>query len=513
MTDQYTPLDKIAQIHETAHRAFYADKAKSVAFRKEQIAQIGYLIKDNEERLKEALKLDLGRPHLETELYEFGPVFKEVRLAYDNVERWTQPQSVDFNISYWAMGPKLQAEPKGVVLIVSAYNLPLFLTLSPLASAIAAGCAAVMKPSEANPHINKLLAELLPQYLDSDLYHLVQGGVPEMTKVLELKWSHIMYIGGQHVGRIIALAAAKHLTPVTLELGGQNPVVVDPKVDVNMTARRVLWGRFGNAGQVCTAPEYILVPRDFQETLVAALKATYDSFYPDGAENSDSFSRIVNEQHTTRIKGLLDHTKGEIIRGGQVDIASRYVAPTIVNNVLPDDSLMSEEIFGPILMIVPVNDVDQAISFIRARDHPLCLYVFSPDKKFQEKVFSNTKSGAALANEVVISPAVPGFPVGGVGASGYGYYAGKHAFEQFTHWRVSLDSPSWVDTYVFGFRFPPYKDTYKKYLGYLYPSLPPRPKGRTAAKSRWAFWLVFALIGAASGLLTKYRLPKPQLKA
>ncbi|KAI0788166.1 Aldehyde/histidinol dehydrogenase [Fomes fomentarius] len=437
VTDQFTPLEKISEIHETARRAFYADRARSIVFRKNQISQIGYLIKDNEDRLKHALKLDLGRPPLETELqfFDFGPVFKDVRLAYDNVEQRTKPQSIEFNLKYIAMSPKLKAEPKGVVLIISAFNLPLYLTLSPL-----------------------LLAQLLPRYLDPELYHIVQGGVSEMSKILDLRWDHIIYIGmhgqlyliypiptpptrGLHVGRIVAVAAAKHLTPVTLELGGKNPVVVDPKVDVTMTAKRVLWGRFSNAGQVCTAPDF-----------------------------------CTRGDHAARIQGLLDKTKGDIICGGQVNVEMRYVAPTIVNNVTAEDALMAEEIFGPVLLIVLVFDVDEAITYIRSREHPLAVYVFSPDKEFQDKVFSRTKSGAALANEVVIHPAVPGLPVGGIGASGYGYYAGKHAFEQFTHWRVSLDSPTWIDTVALGFRFPPYKDTYKKYIGLMYPPLPPRPR-------------------------------------
>ncbi|KAI0706786.1 NAD-dependent aldehyde dehydrogenase [Cerioporus squamosus] len=412
MTEQYTPIDEIVK----------SNKAASVAFRKAQIAQIGYLIQDNETRLIEALKLDLGRPALETELYDMGPTIKDIRLAYDNVGQWARPQRA-FSIRYFLMGPHLKAEPKGVVLIISPFNLPLFLMLSPLVSAIAAGCAAVIKPSEATPHVNKVLAELLPKYVDPDLYHLVQGGIPETTKLLELRWDH----SGERVARIVAQAAARHLTPVTLE----NPVVIDPKVVPVFTAKRILWGRFGNAGQVCTAPEYVLVPREFQETLVSAFKKVYHSFYPDGPEKSDSFARIVSTQHAARIKALLDRTDGDIICGGEFD------------DVTASDSLMSEEIFGPVLAVIPVKDVDEAIAIIRSRQTPLAVYVFSPDKQFQTKVFSSTKSGTALANETTLSPAVPGCPVGGVGASGYGYYSGRHAFEQFTHWRVSLDNPIW----------------------------------------------------------------------
>ncbi|KAI0353663.1 aldehyde dehydrogenase [Trametes cingulata] len=513
-TLKYTSIEDIPKIHETARKAFESGRTQSIAFRKEQIAQVGWLIKDNEDRLREALHADLGRHPQETDLLDFGSALGEVRMAYDNVEKWVKPQKIDFSLNWFPMGPKYVPEPKGVVLIIAPFNLPMFLLLGPLVSAIAAGDAAVLKPSEQTPATSQLMAELVPKYLDPELYHVVNGGVPETTKLLELQWDHILYTGNGRVGRIIAQAAAKYLTPITLELGGKNPVVVDPKVDVTMTAKRLLWGRFSNAGQICLAPEYVLVPRDFQDTLVEALKEAYHSFYPEGPEKSDSIARIVNEAHTSRIKRLVDETKGKIILGGQADVSKRYIAPTVVRDVPLDDSLMSEEIFGPVLPLVPVKDVDEAISVIKAREYPLAVYVFSPDKKFQDKVFKNTKSGAAVANETVISAGVPGLPVGGVGPSGYGYYSGKHCFEQFTHYRVSLDNPGWVDKVAFGFRYPPYKPDYKKYLKAINASLPPRP-GKAAAKSlakRWGFWILFALVGASSVLLTKSgRLP--QLKA
>ncbi|KAI0667920.1 aldehyde dehydrogenase [Trametes maxima] len=514
----YTAIEDIPKIHERARLAFESGRTDSVAFRKEQIAQVGYLIKDNEDKLREALRIDLGRHPQETDLLDFGPVLGEIRDAYDNVEKWVKPQSIGFSINWFAMKPRFTPEPKGVVLIISPFNFPMFLLLGPLVSAIAAGDAAVLKPSEQTPATSQLLGELIPKYLDPELYHLVNGGVPETTKLLELKWDHILYTGNGRVGRIIAAAAAKHLTPITLELGGKNPVVVDPKVDVKMTAKRLLWGRFSNAGQICLAPEYVLVPEAFQDTLVEALKEAYNTFYPDGPEKSDSISRIVSEAHTTRIKRLVDETKGKVILGGQADVSKRYIAPTVVRDVPSDDSLMSDEIFGPVLPLVPVKDVDEAIAFIKAREHPLAVYVFSSDKKFQEKVFKNTKSGAAIANETVISAGVPGLPVGGIGSSGYGYYSGKHAFEQFTHYRASLDNPSWVDKVAFGFRYPPYKarfspsplctllpSDYQKNLRGVNAALPPRP-GKTSVSAlakRWGFWIVFALVGASSVLLTK----------
>ncbi|TBU47713.1 NAD-dependent aldehyde dehydrogenase [Dichomitus squalens] len=440
----YTPVDDIPKVHARARAAFESGKTKSVAFRKEQIAQVGYLLKDNELCLKEALKQDLGRPHLETEFLDLSPVYIDVAKAYNSVERWAAEQKAEFDLSFWAMGPKYRHEPKGVVLIIAPFNGPVVLTMSPIVGAIAAGCAMVLKPSEQTPATSALFAELFPKYLDPELYHVVNGGVPETTKILELRWDHIMYTGNARIARIVAAAAAKHLTPLTLELGGKNPVVLDSKSDIKLAAKRVFWGRCLNSGQVCVCPEYVLVPEHLQDAFVDAVKDVYDeSFYPDGPENSDSLGRIVGESHVQRIKNLLDNTKGKIVFGGQVDVSKRYVAPTLVRDVSGDDSLMSEEIFGPVLVVIPVKDTDEATRFINSRDDPLVVYVFSQDKAFQSKVFNNTKSGSAVANDTMIIVGVPGLPMGGVGASGYGYYTGRDMFEQFTHKRAFIDNPSW----------------------------------------------------------------------
>ncbi|EJF59174.1 aldehyde dehydrogenase [Dichomitus squalens] len=509
----YTSIEEIPKIHATARAAFQSGRTKSIEFRKAQIAQVGYLIKDNEQRFKEALRSDLGRPDQETELLDFGPTYAEVKDAYSNVAKWAKPQGIPFSINWFAMKPRVVAEPKGVALIISPFNFPIFLLLTPLISAIAAGSAAVLKPSEQTPAFSTLIAELVPKYLDPELYHVINGGVPETTKILELQWDHILYTGNGRVGRIIALAAAKHLTPVTLELGGKNPVVIDPRVDVKLAARRLLWGRFSNAGQICLSPEYVLVPEHFQDTLVEALKEAYASFYPEGPEKSDSLSRIVSSAHAARIKKLIDETKGTIVVGGQADVEKRYIAPTVVRDVKEGDSLLGDEIFGPVLALVPVKDVDEAIKFIQAREYPLAVYVFTHDKQFEKKVFSNTKSGAAVTNETVITAGVPGLPVGGIGPSGYGYYTGKHAFEQFSHYRVSLKNPAWVDKVAFFFRYPPYKPENRKYVKATSSSLPPRPgKGVVSrATKRWAFWLLFVLVGVSSAALTRSR--RPQLKA
>ncbi|KAJ8474575.1 hypothetical protein ONZ51_g7116 [Trametes cubensis] len=522
-TSFYTPIEDIEKIHKRAHEAFRSGKLKSIAYRKEQIAQVGYLLQDNEQRFVDALKLDLGRPHLETILYDFAVVYTEIREAYDNIEKWTKIQKPAFNIKFWAMNPHMRAEPKGVLLAIAPFNAPVYMLLTPLVGAIAGGNAAVLKPSEQVPETAKLVAELVPKYLDRDLFHVINGGIPETTRVLELQWDHILYTGNGRVARIISAAAAKHLTPVTLELGGKNPVVIDPRCDIKMAARRVLWGRVCNAGQICLAPEYVLVPESFQDTFVEALKEVHQSFYPDGAKNSDSYARIISEAQANRLKKYIDSTKGKIVFGGEVDAPQRYVAPTLVRDVRPDDPLMEDELFGPILLIIPVKDVDEAIAIINKRDHPLAVYAFSSDKAFLKKVFENTKSGAAVANETLISAGVPGLPMGGVGASGHGYYTGKHMFEEFTHLRIAIDNPGWVDKIAFGFRFPPYgvREHYPEYhtpidddvqqetatkeaLRALSTSLPPRPSKNNEASvvKKWGLWVMVLLASGTSIVLS-----------
>ncbi|CDO77936.1 hypothetical protein BN946_scf184773.g2 [Trametes cinnabarina] len=485
---KFTPLDEIEKIHRRAHETFLSGRTKSIAFRKEQIAQVGYLIKDNEQRFKDALMQDLRRPETDTILCDLTGAYLEVRTAYDNVERWTKQHKVEFNPQFFVMSPKVKAEPKGVVLHIAPFNLPVFLIFSPLVSMIAGGNAAVIKSPEQTPACSALIAELVPQYLDNDLYHVVTGGIPETQKLLELRWDHIFYIGRDQfvslhlcqsymryigngrTGKIIAEAAAKHLTPTTME--------------------------------ICMAPEYVLIQRDSLDRLVEEMKNVYASFYPEGPENSRSLGRIVSEAHTARIKQLLDETKGTIVLGGTADVSKRYIAPTVVKDVTFDDPLMRDEIFGPVLAIVPVDSVDEAIKFINSRDPPLAVYVFSADEAFKRKVFDNTRSGAANANEVVITTAVPGLPMGGVGSSGYGYYTGKEAFLEFTHWRVSIDNPGWADKIAFGFRFPPHKPS--KMLAMLSPPLPPRPgvAKKQATTRRWALWVALVLVGVGSTVST-----------
>ncbi|EMD33344.1 hypothetical protein CERSUDRAFT_87228 [Gelatoporia subvermispora B] len=499
----YTPIDDIPKIFAEAKAGFRSGKTKSIEYRKEQLLQLGYLLLDNLQPFRDALYADLHRPPIETDLFDLSVVVQDVKNAYDHVEKWTRTEKAPFHFNWFAMKPTTRKEPKGVVLIIAPFNYPVFLLFGPLIGAIAAGNAAVLKPSELTPKTSALMAELVPRYLDPQLYRVVNGGIPETSKVLELPWDHILYTGNGRVAKIILQAAAKHLTPVSTELGGKSPVIVDETCDLKTSARRIMASKVANSGQICVAPDYILVPRHFQDKLVEALKDALDIFFSnDDPSTSDSYARIVSPQHAQRIKRLLDETRGEIVAGGQADIEQRYIAPTIVKNVLSDDSLMSEEIFGPILPIVPVADIDEAIAFVNERDHPLALYIFSKDEKVKKKVFDNTQSGGVSANDCLMHVGAYGVPFGGIGPSGSGYHTGKYSFDMFTHFRATLDSPSWVDK-LLGGRFPPYTDKKFKALSKLvYPSLPPRP-GTKRSRSVWVVWAIATLVAVGGTVLAK----------
>ncbi|KJA17586.1 hypothetical protein HYPSUDRAFT_192078 [Hypholoma sublateritium FD-334 SS-4] len=504
----YTPIEEIEGIRNELRAGFASGKLTPIAYRKYQLLQLVYMLKDNMERFEAALLSDLNRPVLESRMLDIVPTVQEALAQLAGVEKWTRDEKPAFSVNFFAMRPRVRKEPKGTVLIISPFNYPVWLTLGPLAGAIAAGNAALLKPSESTPATSALMTELIGKYLDKDLVRVVNGAVAETTKVLDLQWDHILYTGSGRVARVVATAAAKHLTPVTLELGGKSPVIIDPACDLKMAARRILWGKVVNAGQTCVAPDYILVPRAFQDTFCAALKASYEEFFPDKAAASASYSRIVTPQAAARIAGMLEGTKGTIVFGGEVDTEKRFIAPTLVRDVEGDDSLMSDEIFGPLLPVVPVEDIDAAIKFINARDHPLAIYVFSQDAAVKAKVFNQTQSGGVIANETVIHPGVDGVPFGGIGPSGYGHHTGKYTFDMFTHLRTTLDSPGWIDM-ILKFRFPPYTAATEKQPLRLMGSLPARPKGPppvdAATRKWWGRWFLVALAVAIAGGLTRRR--------
>ncbi|KAI0266374.1 aldehyde dehydrogenase [Gloeopeniophorella convolvens] len=453
----YTPLEDIQKIHAKAVATFKSGITRPLAWRRKQLIQLGKLIQENEDRLAEAIRIDLGKPRLEAVVADLGPVVYGVTNALENLEEWVSPDKPT-KLPQWRANwdTTVYKTPKGTALVITPWNYPYVITLGPLVGAIAAGNTAVMKPSEMVPTVAAALAELIPKYLDPNAFHVVNGAVHETSALLSLKWDHIFYTGGGRVGRLIAEAAAKHLTPLTLELGGKCPVVVDSDTDISLTAKRILYGKQANLGQVCVAPDYVLVPRQRQDELVAAFQQVAKQFWPNGQFQSKDIGHVINSAHRDRLASLLAKTKGQVILGGAID-GARKMEITIVRDVQPDDVLLDDEIFGPILPIIPVDDVDAAIKFIADRPTPLVVYVFTESEALKEKFLQQTASGTLALNDTYQQLAVHEMPFGGQGESGYGAYLGKSSFDIFTHARSYVNIPFANDPYM-AVRYPPYTD-------------------------------------------------------
>ncbi|XP_062053706.1 aldehyde dehydrogenase family 3 member B2 isoform X1 [Lepus europaeus] len=349
----------------------------------------------------------------------------------------------------------IRKEPYGLVLIIAPWNYPVNLTLIPLVGAIAAGNCVVLKPSEVSSSTEKVLAEVLPRYLDQSCFAVVLGGPEETGQLLEHRFDYILFTGSPHVGKIVMAAAAKHLTPVTLELGGKNPCYVDDNCDPQTVANRVAWFRYFNAGQTCMAPDYVLCSPETRERLLPALQSTITRFYGDDPQSSPNLGRIINQKHFRRLQALLGC--GRVAIGGQSDESQRYIAPTVLVDVQEAEPVMQEEIFGPILPIVTVSGLDEAIAFINRREKPLALYAFSNNRQVVSQVLDRTSSGSFGGNEGFIYLTLPALPLGGVGHSGMGSYHGKFSFDTFSHHRACLLSPSGMEK-LNEIRYPPYSD-------------------------------------------------------
>lgn len=404
-----------------------------------------------------ALATDLGRPSYEAWFGDIASTAREIEYLRSHLRKWSGEESVS---SLWQLTPssaRVVREPLGVALVIAPWNFPVYILLTAMAPAIAAGNAVLGKPSELAPNVSAVLAERLPAYVDSEAIAIVEGGVQETTELLQERFDHIHYTGSGRVGRIVAQAAAHNLTPVTLELGGKSPVIVDRDASLAVAASRIVWGKLVNAGQTCVAPDYLLVHHDVESELLERIIDLIDKRYGTDPSASPDFGRIVNETHTKRLAGLL-HGGGyqTVACGGTVDIAARYVAPTVLTGVDPDAPIMSEEIFGPILPVITVNDTDEAISFINARPKPLAVYVFTGSSATSDQVIQRTSSGGVVVNDLMSHVLTPTLPLGGVGESGYGAYHGRWGFETFSHRKAILARPKhWIEPPL---ATPPYRD-------------------------------------------------------
>jgi aldehyde dehydrogenase (NAD+) len=424
-----SPIDEIAPIVARLRATFDSGKTKPLTWRRAQLEALIRFAKENSDVLVEALQADMGKPELEARAADIGQITQEAKLALKNLKKWTRPQRAG---SIPLMGKSFVVrDPLGVVLIIAPWNYPVGLLLSPLVGAIAAGNAVVLKPSEVTAHTSAALAELLPKYLDMDAIALVEGGVPETSALLEQRFDHVMYTGNGSVAKIVMAAAAKHLTPVTLELGGKSPVIVDRTADIAVTARRIAWGKFMNAGQTCIAPDYVLADATIEEELISELKKSVEQFYVDGTKDNSDYTRIVNERHHARVSNLMEGQ--EVAFGGETRVEDCYIEPTVLRNVSPDSAIMESEIFGPVLPVLRVQGLDEAINFINQREKPLALYLFSTDADAEARVLGETSSGGACINGTIMHIGNSKMPFGGVGPSGMGSYHGQHSFETFSH--------------------------------------------------------------------------------
>lgn len=439
--------------------SYISGLTRPLSWRLDQLKKLKLMLEENESELLKALETDLGKSQAEGWLTELGYLSGDIDYTCKNLRKWMRGKRVSQPLMAWPGKSFLQPEPLGVVLIIGAWNYPLQLLLSPLVAALAAGNCAVVKPSELAPRTAAIIAKLLPDYLANEAVQVVTGGAEVAQELLAQRFDHIMYTGGGRVGRIVMEAAAKHLTPVTLELGGKSPAVVLDDADIITAARRIAWGKWLNAGQTCIAPDYVLVAEAQREAFIVALKEAVENFYGADASDADDYGRIVNEQHWQRLVSYLE--QGTVVHGGDYDRQERFIAPTIMTDVAVDSPIMEEEIFGPVLPVLSIPNLASAIEFIRERDKPLALYGFSRSARALQQLTEQTHAGNQCNNDTLMFMLNPELPFGGVGPSGMGRYHGKFGFDTFSHHKAVMHRPFWFDP---KFRYPPYTSFKQKLL-------------------------------------------------
>ncbi|GAB3550604.1 aldehyde dehydrogenase family protein [Arthrobacter tumbae] len=438
---------------------FHTGATRPVEWRRGQLEALLRLLTEREDTLTDALEKDLGKSRTEAFISEIAVVRAETDYALMHLDRWMAPAKVAVPLGLQPAKAWTQPRPLGTVLIIGPWNYPLQLVLAPLVGALAAGNTAVLKPSELALATSSVLAELVPQYLDRSAVTVVEGGADVSTDLIVQPFDHIFYTGGERVGKIVMKAAAEHLTPVTLELGGKSPAVVVGG-DLKAAARRIAYGKFMNAAQTCVAPDYILTTPAAAPALALALSDAVREFYGNDPQTSGDYGRIINEHHFDRLVKLLGD--GTIVAGGRHERSERYIEPTILRDVDPASPLMQEEIFGPLLPILEVEDLDDAIRFIGERPHPLAAYLFSDQDEHLRAFTEKVQAGGIAHNVCTIQLAVPGLPFGGVGPSGTGSYHGRQSFDTFSHLQPVFSKPTAVDTLRLA--YPPFGALKRKLL-------------------------------------------------
>lgn len=441
-------IDKILK----AQREYFGTHTtKSVNFRLTQLKKFQSAIKKNEKKITDALHQDLHKSYEEAYLTEVSIVLQEIKNHLKNLKKWSKPKKVFTPIHLLPSRGSIYHEPLGVSLIIAPWNYPFQLLMNPLVGAISAGCCAVLKPSEFTPNTAQVMQEIIAETFDENYISLVQGGQETGEILLKKRWDLIFFTGSTAVGRIVMKAAAEHLTPVVLELGGKSPCIVDETANLEVAARRIAWGKTINAGQTCIAPDYLLAHESIKEDLIEKITSSFKEMFGNYPKESRFYPRIIHEKAFDRLKRLLQD--GSIKSGGENERDERFIAPTILDEVEKTDPVMQQEIFGPILPVLSYSNMEEALSYINYNEKPLALYYFGKEKNARE-VLTKTTSGGVCINDTLMHITNHHLPFGGVGGSGMGQYHGKESFKTFSNQRAVVKTPTWIDM---SFKYAPFK--------------------------------------------------------
>ncbi len=441
---------------------FFSDATRDIDFRKAQLKKFYRVLKDNENLLYEAVYKDFKKSSFDTFATELALLYSELEHSEKNVKIWAEKRKVGTNLANVPGSSYIIPEPLGVTLVIGAWNYPYLLSLHPAVSAIAAGNTVIVKPSELSSHSAAAMAKIINENFEESFFHVIEGGVTETTELLKEHFDLIFYTGSGKVGKIIMHAAAEHLTPVILELGGKSPAFILRDADIKMTAKRIAWGKFLNGGQTCVAPDYLLIHKDIKEKFLSSLKTRITEIHGNDPRESEAYPRIINERHFERLINLIQ--KDKVVFGGEADRSDLYIAPTVMDNISWDDPVMEDEIFGPILPVIAFEELERVIEKVRRLPKPLALYVFGKSGKARDKIFNRISFGGGIANDTIMHLANPNLPFGGVGSSGMGSYHGKFGFDAFSHLKAVMHKTNLIEPFI---KYPPYNDTKKKLLGKL----------------------------------------------
>lgn len=442
---------------------FNSNKTKDVSFRIENLKKFKRLLKGSENLLYEAIYKDFGKSEFDTYASELALLYHEINNLAKNIKKWSKKEKVSTGLANFPAKSYIVPEPLGVTLVIGAWNYPYQLSLVPAITALAAGNTVILKPSELPSNTSRIMAQIINDNFSSNYFCVVEGGVKETSELLEFSFDKIFFTGSIPVGKLIYQAAAKHLTPVTLELGGKSPTFVLPDTNISMTAQRIAWAKFLNAGQTCVAPDYVLVHKSIEEKFLAALRIEIEKYYNVNEHQlGDNFTNIINTNNFDRLIKLIDNDK--VYYGNKSNRDKRFISPTILQNVSFEDEVMQDEIFGPILPVIAFTELDEAIKLVKARPKPLACYVYSRNRKTIDKLLNELSFGGGAINDSIMHLTNSHLPFGGVGLSGIGSYHGKTGFDTFSHKKSILDKPFWFESKM---KYAPYSNTKKKIIKFL----------------------------------------------